>query len=62
MSIVDRDVSPFYFFLVKTGQNRSNHHFAALKTVLYPQNHVFLPTVNTENDRGQVGDNSNLSH
>lgn len=60
MSIVDRDVSPFYFILVKTGQNRSNHHFAALKTVLYPQNHVFLPTVNTGNGRDQVGTNSRL--
>ena len=51
---------PFYLFLVKTGQNWSNHHFAALKTVLYPQNHVFLPTVNTENGRNQVGTNSRL--
>ena len=62
MSIVDQDVSPFYFILVKTVQKRSIHLFASLKTVPYPQNHVFLPTVNTENGRNQVGDNSNLSH
>ena len=56
MSIVDWGISSFYLFC----QNRSNHHFAALKTVLYPQNHVFLPTVNTGNGMDQVGTNSRL--
>ena len=48
----------FYLFLVKIGQNRSIYHFAAPKTVPYPQNHVFLPTVNTWNGRDQVWNNS----